>query len=146
MGDVVRAYKGLVKEKEALESSLKVLGANAPPASTGVATESEASESSDKETSNEDGSSCTKEPEPQGKQTTDQLSTLTQSLATLTSEKSRLEQSFQEDKKKLRAEINDKNKTIETLRAELKSAKEKSRTEVEESKSKLIIERHNREK
>ena len=39
--DVVRAYKGLVKEKEALESSLKVLGANAAPAPTGVATESE---------------------------------------------------------------------------------------------------------
>merc|ERR1711976_62529 len=62
------------------------------------------------------------------------------------SEKSRLEQSFQEDRKKLRAEVNDKNKTIETLRAELKIAKEKSHTEVEESKSKLIIERHNREK
>merc|ERR1712083_1120153 len=48
--------------------------------------------------------------------------------------------------KKLRTDINDKNKTIETLRAELKSAKEKSRIETEEAKSKLIIERHNREK
>ena len=95
-----------------------------------------ASESSDKEASNDETNSTSKE--------IDQISTLTQSLATLTSEKSRLEQSFQEDKKKLRAEVNDKNKTIETLRAELKSANEKSRTEVEESKSKLIIERHNR--
>ena len=69
---------------------------------------------------------------------------MTQSLATLTSEKSRLEQSFQEDKKKLRAEINDKNKSIESLRTELKSIKEKSQVESEEVKSKLIIERHNR--
>ena len=32
--DVVRAYKGLVKEKEALESSIKILGTNAAPTST----------------------------------------------------------------------------------------------------------------
>merc|ERR1711962_403157 len=137
--DAVRAYKGLVKEKEALETSIKILGTNNAtiPNPTGGA-ESEASKSSDKEASNDETNSTSKE--------IDQISTLTQSLATLTSEKSRLEQSFHEDKKKLRAEVNDKNKTIETLRAELKSAKEKSRTEVEESKSKLIIERHNREK
>ena len=69
---------------------------------------------------------------------------MTQSLATLTSEKSRLEQSFQEDKKKVRAEIKEKNKTIESFLVELKEVKEKSRVETEEAKSKLIIERHNR--
>ena len=69
---------------------------------------------------------------------------MTQSLATLTSEKSRLEQSFQEDKKKVRAEIKEKNKTIESIVVELKEVKEKSRVETEEAKSKLIIERHNR--
>ena len=69
---------------------------------------------------------------------------MTQSLATLTSEKSRLEQSFQEDKKKVRAEIKDKTKTIESILVELKEVKEKSRVETEEAKSKLIIERHNR--
>ena len=69
---------------------------------------------------------------------------MTQSLATLTSEKSRLEQSFQEDKKKVRAEIKEKNKTIESILVELKEVKEKSRVETEEAKSKLIIERHNR--
>ena len=95
-----------------------------------------ASESSDKETSNAEINDSPKE--------VDQISTLTQSLATLTSEKSRLEQSFQDDKKKLRAEIAEKNKILEGIRVELKSAKEKSRVEIEEAKSKLIIERHNR--
>jgi len=136
--DVVRAYKGLVKEKEALESSIKILGTNAAPTSTAGA-ESEASETSDKETSNDDESSTTSKE-------IDRISTLTQSLATLTSEKSRLEQSFQEDKKKVRAEIKEKNKTIESILVELKEVKEKSRVETEEAKSKLIIERHNREK
>ena len=96
-----------------------------------------ASETSDKETSNDDESSTTSKE-------IDQISTLTQSLATLTSEKSRLEQSFQEDKKKVRAEIKEKNKTIESILVELKEVKEKSRVETEEAKSKLIIERHNR--
>ena len=96
-----------------------------------------ASEASDKETSNDDESSTTSKE-------IDQISTLTQSLATLTSEKSRLEQSFQEDKKKVRAEIKEKNKTIESILVELKEVKEKSRVETEEAKSKLIIERHNR--
>ena len=32
--DVVRAYKGLVMEKEALESSIKILGTNAAPTTT----------------------------------------------------------------------------------------------------------------
>ena len=96
-----------------------------------------ASETSDKETSNDDESSTTSKE-------IDRISTLTQSLATLTSEKSRLEQSFQEDKKKVRAEIKEKNKTIESFLVELKEVKEKSRVETEEAKSKLIIERHNR--
>ena len=96
-----------------------------------------ASEASDREASNDDESSTTSKE-------IDRISTLTQSLATLTSEKSRLEQSFQEDKKKVRAEIKEKNKTIESILVELKEIKEKSRVETEEAKSKLIIERHNR--
>ena len=37
--DVVRAYKGLVKEKEALESSIKILGTNAASAPSGAESE-----------------------------------------------------------------------------------------------------------
>ena len=74
------------------------------------------------------------------------ISTLTASLATLTSEKSRLETSFQEDKKKLRSELTEKEKSISTLKQELKQFTDKSRSEIDDAKSKLIIERHNREK
>ena len=115
--DVVHAYKGLVKEKEALENSLKILEKNP-----------EAAESESENTSE------------------DRITTLTSSLATLTAEKSRLESGFQEDKKKLRAELIEKDKTIEALKDEFKNFKDKTKFEMEESKSKLIIERHNREK
>ena len=46
--DVVRAYKGLVKEKEALESSIKILGTNAAPTSSaGAESEGKKSEHSE---------------------------------------------------------------------------------------------------
>ena len=115
LNDVVRAYQGLVKEKEALESSLKVL---------------QKPENSDENS----------------EENPDELSTLTSNLATLTAEKSRIEHSFQEDRKKLKTELNEKDEFISTLKQELKSLKDKSKTEIEEAKSKLIIERHNREK
>ena len=60
------------------------------------------------------------------------------------SEKSRLETNFQEDKKKLRAELNDRDQTILNLKQEVKQFREKYRTEIDDAKSKLIIERHNR--
>ena len=62
----------------------------------------------------------------------------------LFSEKSRLETNFQEDKKKLRAELNDRDQTILNLKQEVKQFREKYRTEIDDAKSKLIIERHNR--
>ena len=62
----------------------------------------------------------------------------------LFSEKSRLESNYQEDKKKLRAELNDRDQTILNLKQEVKQFREKYRTEIDDAKSKLIIERHNR--
>ena len=60
------------------------------------------------------------------------------------SEKSRLESNYQEDKKKLRAELNEREQTILNLKQEVKQVREKYRTEIDDAKSKLIIERHNR--
>merc|ERR1712141_924945 len=68
------------------------------------------------------------------------ISTLTSSLATLSSEKSRLESNYQEDKKKLRAELNEREQTILNLKQEVKQVREKYRTEIDDAKSKLIIE------
>jgi GRIP and coiled-coil domain-containing protein 1 len=73
----VTAYKGLTKEKEALEASLKVLASEKSPKSS-----SEKSAADQK-----------------------QLKTLSESLSVLTAEKSRMEANFQADKKKLRAEL-----------------------------------------
>ena len=120
--DVVHAYKGLVKEKEALENSVQILSS---------------SKKSDEETDDDQVQDHDKD---------SRLSTLTTSLATLTGEKSRLENVFQEDKRKLRSELNDKDKIIDTLKEELKNVKDKARLDIEEVKSKLIIEKHNREK
>ena len=119
--DMIRAYKGLTKEKEALENSLKSLQKPSQDKSDQESNESE-------------------------EQPDDQIQTLTKSLATLSAEKSRLESMFQDDKKKLRNELSDKEKICEKLKKELKEFRDKSKAELEESKSKLIIEKHNRDK
>ena len=87
--DMIRAYKGLTKEKEALEKSLKILQ------------KSENSGESDQV------------------QDQDQIQTLTTSLSTLSAEKSRLESMFQDDKRKLRHEVSEKEKICETSSTKL---------------------------
>jgi hypothetical protein len=195
--DVVRAYKGIIKEKEALENSLTVINdANI------------AGEESDVETENNSETTGNEEEDPAGSETgghktedsenpnqknskpenaepesgkeppkassslassgveaevaaipkssknrpkivdknSKKIATLTASLATVYSEKSRLESAFQEDKKQLRSELNEKDKLLTSLKSELKSTQDTLRLQVDEAKSKLIIERHNREK
>ena len=133
LGDVVHAYKGLVKEKEALESSLSILNTST-------------SKPTDKTDENPVEGHGQAENESENSDKDKRISTLTASLATVTSEKSRIEASFQEDKKKLRAELNEKDSVISSLKQEVKEFRDKFKTEIDEAKSKLIIERHNREK
>lgn len=75
-----------------------------------------------------------------------QIRTLTSSLATLTREKSRLEAAFQEDRKKYVAEKRERERQIEALKAEIAQIRTQTQKDVEEIKSKLIVERHGREK
>mgnify|MGYP001207627684 FL=1 len=131
--DMIRAYKGLTKEKEALENSLKILQKSKPKSG-----QEKSSEDPDDQASGESD-------QPENEEE-DQIQTLTQSLSTLSAEKSRLESMFQDDKRKLRNELSDKDKLCETLKKELKNIKDKSKVELEETKSKLIIEKHNRDK
>lgn len=119
--DVVTAYKGLIKEKEALEASLVAVSNN------------EASESSPSATS-------TATP------TTEQLATMMNSLATLSAEKSRMEVAFQREKKVLRGEMQEKDKRIRELEDKTQQKVQKNSLEIEGLKSKLIVERHSREK
>ena len=79
--DVVRAYKRLQTERDALESSLK--------ASLVQRSQSKAQSVEER----------AEDPESEGEAATDEVSVLTQAVATLTEEKSRIESSYQEDKK-----------------------------------------------
>ncbi|ESP02933.1 hypothetical protein LOTGIDRAFT_212469 [Lottia gigantea] len=119
--DVIRAYKGSVKEKEALEASVKVL--------------SEQSNRPDKkETKQQDGSSI-QDPlntnsedasqDDEVRVLKDQLKTLTNTISTVTAQKSRLEADFVADKKKLRGEYEElQSKFSSTLQQHEKTVQE----------------------
>uniref|UniRef100_A0A6B2EFH7 Putative myosin class ii heavy chain n=1 Tax=Phlebotomus kandelakii TaxID=1109342 RepID=A0A6B2EFH7_9DIPT len=122
--DVVAAYKGLLKEKEALEVSLSAL--------------------TKKDSTKENGQS--ESPASNGDNLQMQIATLMSSLATLSAEKSRMEASFQADKKQLRQEIQQKDAILKDLQEKVKANSTQSSFDVEAVKSKLIVERHEREK
>lgn len=67
------------------------------------------------------------------------------SLTTLSAEKSRLEAQFQNDKKQLRQELTIKDKMIKDMQDKLKQVATKYQTEVESCKSKVIVEKHDRD-
>ncbi|NWU70808.1 GCC1 protein, partial [Pterocles burchelli] len=201
--DVVRAYKSLLKEKEALEASLKVLlvsheadlglsGAQPVPSSSSsfadsaddrssvhsedsvgtaasadttaslASTRGEAGPEDDKpvaaaaslrseETSGSESGVSTSsgdmsagEADKRVLQLKTQLATLTTALATVTQEKSRMEASYQADKKKMKQDLDDAVKKAEDetekLETELKSVQE----QLAETKARLITQQHDR--
>ncbi|KAK3912433.1 GRIP and coiled-coil domain-containing protein 1 [Frankliniella fusca] len=158
--DVVTAYKGLSKEKEALEASLIALTASKSQANSSKASNSQ--ENVEKTTVIQDDSqkSLTNNPEEEAKtvdEPTDgdessveqlrlQLATLTNALSTLSAEKSKMEAGFQADKKKLRQEKEDKEKVIQDLQSQMADLEKQHHSELEAVKSKLIVERHERER
>ena len=141
--DVVRAYKGLAKEKETLETSLKAITAavneekEEEDQQARTDTECETDTESIAESVASDVTSSAAEIKPKAK-----LAALSSSLAAVTAEKAQTEAKFLADKRKMRKEVED-------LRAQLEKY-EKTESELkvslEENKSKLIIERHEREK
>ncbi|KAH8381972.1 hypothetical protein KR009_001193 [Drosophila setifemur] len=142
--DVVTAYKGLLKEKEALETSL---AAHAEATAVGEqpgspARETEAHNSSDSTDAAEGAPAA---PPAEGQLQT-QIITLMNSLATLSAEKSRMEASFQADKKQLRQHIAQKDQAIQDLHTRAKEQAVRARSDVDEVKAKWIIERQEREK
>ncbi|XP_054726370.1 GRIP and coiled-coil domain-containing protein 1 [Anastrepha obliqua] len=142
--DVVTAYKGLLKEKEALESSLATL------TTTKNGTNSESSTPTD--TAAVDNSEVAMAPESRGlfvedkQQLQTQIMTLMNSLATLSAEKSRMEASFQADKKQLRGQLTLKDKNIADLKKAIKDNEDKAKAHLDEMKAKWIIECQEREK
>ncbi|KAG7454762.1 hypothetical protein MATL_G00263320 [Megalops atlanticus] len=210
--DVVRAYKSLLKEKDALEASLKVLTVSqevdlslrgeAPPGAVpnldrrpsdlgddkcslhsedsidtaasadtatsvtssstkgdvleeergaGEAGAAASSQRGEEASGSESGISSSSGEQPAvGEadrrllQLKAQLSTLTSSLATVTQEKSRMEASFQADKRKMKQELEELQGKLEEARqqheAELKGLQE----QLAESKARVITQQHER--
>ncbi|XP_006633803.2 GRIP and coiled-coil domain-containing protein 1 [Lepisosteus oculatus] len=210
--DVVRAYKSLLKEKEALEASLKVLTvsqeadlsySNATPSgasglerrssdlgddkcslhsedsadtaasvdtANSVASSSTKGEATEEEKSlgehgpavsalqraednngSESGvSSSSGEQQVAGEadrrvlQLKAQLSTLTSSLATVTQEKSRMEASFQADKKKVKQDLEDLCKSLEEERSHHEAEVRSLQEQLAEAKARVITQQHER--
>lgn len=144
------AYKGLLKEKEALETSLTILTSKkADESSASTTNESDGSDAMTQQQYNEPNSSngshevigSDAESELQR-----QIATVMNSLATLSAEKSKMEASFQADKKSMRNELKLRDRTIGELQEKLSVANKQTKLEVEKVKSRLIIERHEWEK
>uniref|UniRef100_A0A336LYK2 CSON007715 protein n=1 Tax=Culicoides sonorensis TaxID=179676 RepID=A0A336LYK2_CULSO len=140
--DVVTAYKGLLKEKEALEASLAAVSSKPSPSRETKSSENASTNESIKNENDEKPSTTNNNGVLELQE---QISTLMNSLATLSAEKSRQEASFQNDKKQLRQEIAIKDKIILDLQEKVKKAGNRSNSDVEALKSKLIVEKHERE-
>nr|XP_019933384.2 GRIP and coiled-coil domain-containing protein 1-like [Aedes albopictus] len=124
--DVVTAYKGLLKEKTALESSLAAFTGNASP---------------EKQQQLQQVSPASKD-EGDGEALREQVATLMNSLATLTAEKGRMETSFKNDRKQLREVIAEKEAAIRDLEDQVKALNYTIKTDLENCKTKL---KHDRE-
>ncbi|XP_061493925.1 GRIP and coiled-coil domain-containing protein 1 [Rhineura floridana] len=200
--DVVRAYKSLLKEKEALEASLKVLsvshmadsgrssgvahpvanssspelsedrssvhsedsagtapslasvrgdlGVEEEGAAMAAASPSKLEETNSSESGISSGSSGelplggTGEADRRILQLKTQLATLTSALATVTQEKSRMEASYQADKKKMKQEMENVGRKAEEERRRLESEGKEVQEQLAETKARLIAQQHDR--
>uniref|UniRef100_A0A1B6CLB2 GRIP domain-containing protein n=1 Tax=Clastoptera arizonana TaxID=38151 RepID=A0A1B6CLB2_9HEMI len=150
--DVVAAHKRLLKEKEALEASLKVLSRASSTTEIGnedsdnISVDSGQTQGGIEKVNN---SVAAGEPSVGINQTENlraQLTTLMDSLSTLSEEKSRMEAGFQADRRQMRNEKEEKEVTIKELQKQLEQVTRSLQHEIESYKSKLIVERHQREK
>ncbi|KAI5100199.1 GRIP and coiled-coil domain-containing protein 1 [Silurus meridionalis] len=192
--DLVQAYKSLLKEKEALEASLKVLtvSAQCPEPNTEYAEDHGSLNSEDSLDAAESGgesvvtgSSITSDatdenqvdhgegnivfPQPEKSelenntgpaaveqtlgsanaksdhrinQLKSQLTTLTSSLTTVTQEKSRMEASFQADKRKMKQELEEAREKLEDERKQHQLELQAVQEQLAESRARVIMQQH----
>ncbi|NXB94893.1 GCC1 protein, partial [Vidua chalybeata] len=171
--DVVHAYKSLLKEKEALEASLKVLSAShdgdlaVPPPRAGDSPDERSSERSEdgaggdeedepaaapsqraEEPSGSEGGEprAAGEPERRLPQLKAQLATLTGALATVTREKSRMEASYQAERRQMKQELEEAagraRDEAERRGAELRALRE----QLAETRARLAAQQRERER
>ncbi|CAF4143814.1 unnamed protein product [Rotaria magnacalcarata] len=137
--DVVTAYKNLKKEKDALESTVQVLSStSAPTTATGDATASENESNLSTKEDNESGSEAeTTRASSEQQIFQGKLNTLQQNVSILAEQKQRMEQMFQSDKRKIKAENDELKKSLEEAKAENIINKEKYDNEIKELKKLL---------
>jgi len=146
--DVVRAYKGLAKEKETLETSLKAITAAVNEEKDAEEVDKQKTDTEDCETDTESiaesvssdvtsASGSVQSGKPKAK-----LAALSNSLAAVAAEKAQSEAKFLADKRKMRKELDE----LRTQLEKVNQSNSENKIALEETKSKLIIERHEREK
>ena len=145
--DVVRAYKGLAKEKETLESSLKAITAAVDEEKAVEEVEKQqATTDTEYETDNESiaesAASEAASAASAGSRPKAKLAALSNSLAAVTAEKAQNEARYLADKRKLRKEREELSAEVVRLTA----SEAEIKVSLEETKSCLIIEKHEREK
>ncbi|CAF1008332.1 unnamed protein product [Rotaria sordida] len=137
--DVVAAYKNLRKEKEVLESTVRVL--SSPAASITSSGESTVTENETNLNTKEDNGSGNEADNTQTQSEQqifkEKFQTLRQNVAIITEQKQRMEQMFQSDKRKLKTENEELKKLLEEAKAENIIIKEKSDNEIKELKKSL---------
>nr|SVE71618.1 EOG090X04IO [Daphnia similis] len=149
--DVVQAYKGIQKEKEALESSLKAIAeAKSSSAESDSARDDELEHNADQtavldETRNELELAGTSSKENDIiKRLKAQLSTLSDALATITAEKSRCEANFQQDRRRLLLEKEVLEKSVAVAYSQAEIASQSFKQQLLELKSNLSAEKSER--
>ncbi|CAN8009181.1 unnamed protein product [Ixodes pacificus] len=155
LGDLVRAYKGLQKEKDALEVSLKALTSQKPAepqlSSSDVAVRKNVPERADATprasgNAEEAGGSQADRADGGDQQQQDQLATLSQALSTLSEEKARVEAAFQGDRRRL---IQEKEAALRQAEEAQQAASELTaalETKLSEMRAKLREEQTGRER
>ncbi|XP_073435358.1 GRIP and coiled-coil domain-containing protein 1 [Dendrobates tinctorius] len=188
--DVVRAYKSLSKEKEALEASLHVLSSSQEPGTLsleveephddqhsthsedsvdtagslpsarggetsederlepahhhGGVEEASGSESGVSTASGDGGPSTVADTDRRMVQLKNQLATLTSALATVTQEKSRMEASYQADKRKAKQEMEEMVQRMEEKHDQLRGEIQGLQAQMAENRAKLICHQNDR--
>ncbi|XP_076305729.1 LOW QUALITY PROTEIN: GRIP and coiled-coil domain-containing protein 1-like [Tachypleus tridentatus] len=144
LGDLVRAYKSLTKEKEALESTVKALNVVKQPNQTEAFVEDAQIEKSRHSSEFSDPLNAMKSKENETDEQ-DQVTTLLTSLVVLTEEKSRLEANLLSDKKKLILEKEELEKQLEEMKLCHQKEIQSRDQEVQDLKQKIRIQQRERE-
>ncbi|XP_071501673.1 GRIP and coiled-coil domain-containing protein 1-like [Diadema antillarum] len=134
--DLAVAYRSLVKEKEALEASVKALSTVSRQAPDAERTEG-AGEGDAESKGDEEREAKGDVTSGEAAQLRQQIATLTLSLATVTEQKSKMEANFQDDKKKMRQDQQEAQQKLKDERDNLQQNAETLTQHLAEARAKL---------